>query len=377
MNLRLFSCWLAGLVAPIFLFTGCATAKNSILETRPETRIVAIGDLHGDYDAYESLLTEAELIDNRGRWVGGKTILVQMGDVPDRGPDSLKIILHLQKLQRQAARKHGRVIALIGNHEAMNMTGDLRYVHPGEYQTFVTRNSKLLRERTYESNREVIDAFYLAQNAALSSVEIKTKWFEDTPLGKIEHQSAWAPTGKIGKWVMQNPAVAIVGDSLFVHGGVSEKYASYSVDDINQMAAAALAERSTYPMNIINDELGPLWYRGNVHPLTISEPPVVSNPETTGEPIMAAVTDTPLSQEEEIDLVLRTFGVARIIVAHTPALQGIKASSGGKLIQIDTGIADYYGGTQSFLEIRNGVLYAHDNGVVTITHDENVEEGAQ
>ncbi|NOX95482.1 MAG: protein-tyrosine-phosphatase [Alphaproteobacteria bacterium] len=377
MNLRLFSCWLAGLVAPILLFVSCATAENPIPETRPETRIVAIGDLHGDYDAYESLLTEAELIDNRGRWVGGKTILIQMGDVPDRGPDSLKIILHLQKLQRQAARKHGRVIALIGNHEAMNMTGDLRYVHPGEYQTFVTRNSKLLRERTYESNREVIDAFYLAQNAALSSVEIKTKWFEDTPLGKIEHQSAWAPTGKIGKWVMQNPAVAIVGDSLYVHGGVSEKYASYSVDDINQMAAAALAERSTYPMNIINDELGPLWYRGNVRPLTISEPPVVSNLETTGEPIMAAVTDTPLSQEEEIDLVLRTFGVARIIVAHTPALQGIKASSGGKLIQIDTGIADYYGGTQSFLEIRNGVLYAHDNGVVTITHDENVEEGAQ
>jgi len=204
MNLRLFSCWLAGLVAPIFLFTGCATAKNSILETRPETRIVAIGDLHGDYAAYESLLTEAELIDNRGRWVGGKTILIQMGDVPDRGPDSLKIIQHLQKLQRQAARKHGRVIALIGNHEAMNMTGDLRYVHPGEYQTFVTRNSKLLRERTYESNREVIDAFYLAQNAALSSVEIKTKWFEDTPLGKIEHQSAWAPTG-FPLFVQQGP----------------------------------------------------------------------------------------------------------------------------------------------------------------------------
>ncbi len=377
MNLRLFSCWLAGLVAPILLFTGCATAEVSIPEARPETRIIAIGDLHGDYDAYESLLTESGLVDQRGKWAGGKTILIQTGDVPDRGPDSLKIIQQLQKLQRGAARKNGRVIALIGNHEAMNMTGDLRYVHPGEYQVFATRNSKSLRERTYESNREGIDAFYLAQNAALSSVEIKAKWFADTPLGKIEHQSAWAPTGKVGKWVMQNPAIAIVGDSLYVHGGISEKYASYSVGDINQMTAAALAEQSTDPMSIINDELGPLWYRGNVRSLAINDTPVDTNLTAPGEPVMAPVTHTSLSQEEEIDLVLRAFGVARIIVAHTPALQGIKTSFGGKLIQIDTGIADYYGGTQSFLEIRDGVVYAHDNGAITIIHNENTEEGAQ
>ena len=373
MNLRMFSCWLVGLAAPILLFVGCATAEN----TNPETRIIAIGDLHGDYDAFESLLTQSGLVDNRGRWAGGKAILIQLGDVPDRGPDSLKIIQHLQKLQRQAARKRGHIIALLGNHEAMNMTGDLRYVHPGEYQAFATRNSKSLRERSYESNREVIATFYLAQNAALSSGEIKAKWFEDTPLGKIEHRSAWAPTGKVGKWIVKNPAIAIVGDSLFVHGGVSEKYTSYSVDDINQMATAALAKRSTGPASIINDELGPLWYRGNVRPLAISEPSVESNPEASGEPVMGASAATSLSQEEEIDLVLQAFDVARIIVAHTPAMKGIKASFGGKLIQVDTGIADYYGGTQSFLEIRDGVLYAHDNGVVTPVRDENAKEGAQ
>ena len=64
---------------------------------------------------------------------GARTVLVQIGDVADRGPDSLKIIRQLMKLQREAAGRGGQVIALVGNHEAMNMTGDLRYVHPGEY----------------------------------------------------------------------------------------------------------------------------------------------------------------------------------------------------------------------------------------------------
>src|ERR1044072_163009 len=96
-------------------------------------RIVAVGDLHGDYDAWEAIAQAAGLVDAKGNGSGGSTVLVQMGDVADRGPDSLKIIRQLMKLQREARSKGGQVIALVGNHEAMNMTRDLRYVHPGEY----------------------------------------------------------------------------------------------------------------------------------------------------------------------------------------------------------------------------------------------------
>ena len=73
------------------------------------------------------------LVDDNGRWIGGDTVLVQTGDVVDRGPDSLKIIQDLMRLQREAPRAHGQVIALVGNHEAMNLTGDLRYVSAGDY----------------------------------------------------------------------------------------------------------------------------------------------------------------------------------------------------------------------------------------------------
>ena len=65
--------------------------------------------------------------------------LVQMGDVVDRGPDSLKIIHDLMKLQREAPKRGGQVIVVLGNHEAMMMTDDMRYVHPGEYAAFADR----------------------------------------------------------------------------------------------------------------------------------------------------------------------------------------------------------------------------------------------
>ncbi len=345
------------------LAAGCASAQEA------PPRIIAIGDLHGDYQAFENLMQEAGIIDRRGRWAGGETIFIQTGDVPDRGPDSLKIIKHLRKLQKQAPRKGGRVVTLVGNHEAMNMTGDLRYVHPGEYDAFANRDSKRVRERVYDANRDNIELFYLERDAELTSEDIKTQWLEDTPLGKLEHQAAWRPDGDVGEWVAANPAVVIIGDSLFVHGGVSEKYISFSLNEINDAVAKALTERSTDPDSIINDAAGPLWYRGLV---------IRTESNTTRASDMGmSDTQTPvqLSIAGEIELVLNTFGVARIVVGHTPLLTGIAAHHNGRLIQIDTGIAAYYDGTKSFLEIKGGALYAHDNGVITTLDDSAAGDG--
>ena len=340
---------------------GCASAQSS--DAAPSAPpLIAIGDLHGSYEGYENLLREAGLINNRGRWVGGDTILVQVGDVSDRGPDSLAIIRHLQKIKRQAARKGGKVITLVGNHEAMNVTGDLRYVHPGEYEAFEDRSSKNLRDRVYEANRENIEAAYLERDPALTPEAIKDQWMAQTPLGMIEHQQAWRPGGEIGEWVAGNPAIAIVGDNLFVHAGISEKYAAYSVAEINTMTAAALSTGDVSPNSIINDELGPLWYRG-----LIRRDEAAANVSNEDDDSIAAADQTlsRLSIEDEINLVLETYKVSRIVVGHTPSLTGIAAANNYKLIRIDTGISPYYGGTQSFLRIENGAIYAYDNGVVT------------
>ena len=75
-------------------------------------RIVAVGDVHGAFDKFVAILRAAGLIDTRNRWIGKKAVLVQTGDLTDRGPDSRKAIDLLRKLEGEAQRAGGQVYAL-------------------------------------------------------------------------------------------------------------------------------------------------------------------------------------------------------------------------------------------------------------------------
>jgi hypothetical protein len=314
-------------------------------------RIVAVGDLHGDWSAWNRIAQAAGLIDGRGRWAGGRTTLVQTGDIADRGPNSLKIIRHLMRLQREAPRAGGRVIVLIGNHEAMNMTGDLRYVHPGEFAAFVDRNSEGRREAAYAANRALIDAAWKKRAPDLDPTLIKRAWFAETPLGKLEHQAAWSADGEIGRWLLRQPAVVKVRDSLFVHGGLGPAYASLGIEEINRRVAAALARRETHQSSILNDPEGPLWHRRYALRERSAEQPFAAS--------AASRQTAPPTPEQELAAVLQMTGAARMIIGHTPARAGIQTAYGGRLVRIDTGISSYYGGVLSFLEIRDGAVVPH------------------
>jgi len=335
--------WLLLLFAAI-LIPGAVTAKPA------PARIVAVGDLHGDYDAWEAIARAAGVVDAKGRWAGGKATLVQLGDVPDRGPDSLKIIHQLMKLQREASRSGGKVIAMVGNHEAMNMTGDLRYVHPGEYRAFTGSQSEARRDRIYEANRAAVEAAYKAKDPTMSPEAIRGAWMKANPVGMLEHQQAWGPAGEIGKWVVGNPAVVKIGDSLFVHGGISAAYTQYSPEQINRRVADALKARDETPTSIINDPSGPLWYRG----LVSREP----GDEATAAPV--AANGQQLSMDQEIALVLEAFHVRRIVVAHTPSTSGIISADQGALWRIDSGNSRAYNGKPSYLEIIGDKVTAHE-----------------
>jgi len=104
-------------------------------------RVVAVGDVHGDYDQFVIVLKSAGLLDGQIKWAGGKTHLVQTGDVLDRGADSRKAMDLLMRLEEEARGAGGAVHCLIGNHEAMNLYGDLRYLSPGEIAAFRDENS--------------------------------------------------------------------------------------------------------------------------------------------------------------------------------------------------------------------------------------------
>jgi Calcineurin-like phosphoesterase len=302
-------------------------------------KIIAMGDLHGDYDAFLALMSQAGLIDAKGHWSGKKATFVQLGDVVDRGPKSRDIILHLQRLQKEASQAGGKVITLIGNHEAMNMTNDLRYVPPAEFQNYVTRNSEAAREQVFQANKSKLEAEERMQNPQITDAEIKAKFQEKYPLGYVEQRLAWAPNGDIGRWVLSNPVAVIVGDSLFVHGGISIKYDVDTLTQLNDMVHAALSTAATDDDAILEDQVGPLWYRG-----------------------FAEENDTTV---KDIADVLKAYSVKRMVIAHTPNLSGIKVLDQGRVVLIDTGITASYGGTRSFLSIEGSSIYAHDNGKIT------------
>src|ERR1700730_7211921 len=106
--------------AAILLLSVCSPVRAQDTWTGGD-RVVAIGDVHGDFERFTAVLRSAGLIDEDGNWAGGMTHLVQVGDALDRGPDSRKVLDLLMKLEQQAAKAGGYLHALIGNHEAMNL----------------------------------------------------------------------------------------------------------------------------------------------------------------------------------------------------------------------------------------------------------------
>jgi hypothetical protein len=292
-------------------------------------RVVAIGDIHGDYDNYMATLKLAGLVDKRGKWAGGKTHLVQTGDIPDRGPDTLKIIEHLEKLAKQAEKKGGRVHALIGNHEAMNVYGDLRYVHDGEYGAFVNRNSARLRDRVFELQMENLAQADPEAYAKLPE-DFREQWNVKHPLGWVEHRQAWDPAwnpeGELANWVLGRQVAVRVNDAIFLHGGISGFYCQNSLDSMTEKVVGRLRHFDPADMGVLDDEFGPLWYRG------------LSGVDPHAEPAT-------------VEAILAHHGINHIVVGHTPTNGVIWPRYDARVLMIDTGISGAYGGHIAYLEM--------------------------
>ena len=320
-----------------------------LTSARSAQRIVAVGDLHGDYSAWLDIARAAGLIDPAGHWAAGKTTLVQLGDVVDREPDSLKIIRSLQQLTAEAPRAGGKVVVVLGNHEAMNLLGDERYTTTGEYAAFADDRSVARREQLYIAERQKIEAAAHATNPQATPSQIRDQWMSEHPLGWIEHRQAWAPSGELGRWATRNPAVVKIDGTLFVHGGLSAEYSKLPLDEVNHRVAAAMAAADDGPSTILYDPLGPLWYRGLVM--------------RDGDAEEVRAKEVPphqaLTVDQEVDAVLSAYGAQRLVIAHTPDLKGIEFLSEGRVARIDTGISRAYGGPLSWLEIVGGKMIPH------------------
>lgn len=297
-------------------------------------RIIAIGDIHGDYDQYMKVLRAAGLVDRRGKWDGGDTHLVQTGDVPDRGPDTRKILDHLMELKKQARREGGRVHTLIGNHDAMNVYGDLRYVTKGEYDAFKGRNSRRYQDLLWEQTINNYKARDPEGFAQLDLEDYRKEWENSYPLGWNEHRQAWGPSGEYGEWVLDNPVILKVNDTLFLHGGLSAKYCQDSLQQLTGKVHDALRNYDVRNPGIIEDEFGPLWYRG-------------------------LAMDNEDRLDEMVTAILERYDASRIVVGHTPTQGVVWPRFDGRVVLNDTGMARYYGGYTTFLELTNDGATAH------------------
>jgi hypothetical protein len=294
-------------------------------------KIVAVGDLHGDYDQYIRLLQQNKLIDRKLKWRGDDTHFVQLGDVTDRGPDSLKIIRHLQKLAKQANKAGGKVHVLVGNHEAMNIQTDLRYVHPGEYAALVTKKSPKLQGRYLD----LIFRSLLAANPELASTRQETlrQLGKRFPLGYVEHRSLWEPGQELAKWYARRNTVVQLNDTIFLHGGLNPHQETFpSLEEINSTISKEFAPGGV--PNLSSSESGPLWYRG-----------LAKNPEVTELPAVVRM--------------LEHYSATRIVVAHSPTNGAVMPRFDGRIVLADVGISKHYGSG-----LANVVIEADDVDVV-------------
>lgn len=207
----------------------------SLVVSGDEPRIVAVGDVHGDLQSFQSILRTAEILDASGNWTGGNSIFVQTGDAIDRGSQGKQVLDLIMKLESQAPARGGRVHSLLGNHEVMNMMGDLRYVPAAEFANFADARSESRLKEAFESFKEFqrrkAERRKLA--APVFTQQQQDEWFKAHPRGYLEHMEAYGPNGKYGKWLRKQNAVLDLRKNIFVHGGISPKIASMTVADIN------------------------------------------------------------------------------------------------------------------------------------------------
>jgi hypothetical protein len=328
-------------------------------------RVVAIGDIHGDFGAFAGILQRSALVDSNLRWTGRNSTLVQTGDFLDRGPQSKMVMDLLMNLQREAPRQGGRVIVLLGNHEAMNIYGDLRYVSAGEYASFADNRSESRRKSAYTSYVRLYET-----EPPLS----ETDWMKAHPPGFIEHREAFGPDGKYGKWLRGLPAVTRVNDSIFLHGGISPELSSLTIEKINAGIATEIRAFDAYAKYMAEQRIALPFFTLEERAAAVTE--ALERKDKAAEPLKDFLTfggwlsihpDGPLwfrgyAQWTEaeggalIQRLIDAFGADRFVVGHTTQPGKVVSRFEGKVHLIDTGMLAGYvpGGRASALVIQDG-----------------------
>ncbi len=243
------------------------------------TRIMAISDIHGEFDALADFLKAAGVVDDALHWSWRDGHLVVVGDTFDRGDQVTECLWLFYQLEQEARSAGGRVHFLLGNHETMVLRRDLRYIN-SKYLDGIVRRSR------------------------------------------IHYDELYGPDMELGRWLRSRHTVVKVNDVLFVHGGMPPGLveAGMSLTQINDMARANLdlrsyevAFRDSIKAFYGHTPSGPFWYRGYHR---------------------AQENRYPQATDEEIDATLAAYGVSAIVVGHSE-IDRVESLHGGRVYGID------------------------------------------
>jgi hypothetical protein len=366
---------LAALVTSLLVSTAAVQAaeEHGPFEWSGVERLVAIGDVHGSYDKLLPLLQGTGLIDDDLAWSGGEAHVVFLGDLTDRGPLERPVLDLVRRLEVEAEAVGGRLHVLLGNHEVLNMVGDLRYVEGQGYSDFTAE------EQASDRNEALTRFRNEALKVGMPSGKIQSAFRERHPPGFFGRLRAFSAEGEYGQWLLEKPAVVKINGYLFLHGGLTDTVAALGLDGINQGVRQSvrefLANRDlisggrtlTYeearqiaePMarnkgvrkktpekadaaaaildhyeGLAFSPGGPLWYRGN---------------SVENEQVERAI----------LERVLESLDAEGVVVAHTPTGTGrINSRFNGQVIRTDVGMA--YGREPMCMVLQNDRIVVYD-----------------
>jgi calcineurin-like phosphoesterase family protein len=335
-------------------------------------RILAIGDLHGNYPGFKRILHEAGILDDHGHWRARDTHLVQLGDILGRGGEPGKIFKLLKRLEAEAPEFGSRVHVLLGNHEAMCMSGLILYNTMEEFQD-LAGEEWLESADTPKSGRDGSAVVAIAAEAAgaeaaeREAAETETMAAAanvreqaghgrgrlgaalDPKLGKRldmlgcrEFRAAMSPLGKVGSWLLGHDSAVSINKNLFVHGGLNRAHGCMPLQQLNERVRAELSDDGLPDAgeDVMLRRDGPQWNRD----FTLRRN---------------------AAREAELGEVLDYHGCSRMVVGHTPT-SCIDPSRAGRIVPlygdrlycIDTGIGKTYGSKLSALNVERGAASA-------------------
>ncbi|MBI4583354.1 MAG: metallophosphoesterase [Planctomycetes bacterium] len=349
-------------------------------DLRGVRRVVAIGDIHGDYRNFVRLLEAARLVSRELAWTGGDTVLVQTGDVFDRGPDSRQAIELLMRLEEEAKMASGRVVALLGNHEVFQLVGDFRYLHEGEWRSYASEEN--LGER--QAALKEIEAFLAKPKPLLRTrfYDRLAQWLRieglerSFPPGYFRHRRLFSPQGRYGRWLLDHEPVVKIDGTVFLHGGLSPRFGRIPFRELRRRFKEELQEYFSLADRLIR--LGVFHpYLGNEHLIRLVQWEMAARAHADLKPVFQRLAgldegvvfaaDGPvwyrglaeLSEAElggEVEAILKAQGASRIVIGHSqPQDLRIEKRCQERVVLIDVGMnQEVYQGHPEALEILDG-----------------------